>query len=177
MPPDHPDSNYGMAKEALFSKVPLPEGNIYRMRGEDAPEEAAASYAEALEQFFGLEHGDGPSPENFPHFDLILLGMGPDGHTASLFPGTQALHERGRPVTANFVPKFDTYRITLTAPTINQARQVWFMIVGQDKAASLARVVEGEFQPQTYPSQLIRPQPGKLTWMLDEAAAAQLTKK
>lgn len=177
VPPDHADSNYKMAKEALFSKVSLPEGNIYRMRGEDAPEEAAASYGEALEQFFGLEHGDGPSPENFPRFDLILLGMGPDGHTASLFPATQALQERGRPVAANFVPKLDTHRITLTAPTINRAGQVWFMVAGQDKAATLVRVLEGDYQPQTYPSQLIRPQPGKLIWMLDEAAAAQLTKK
>jgi 6-phosphogluconolactonase len=177
VPPDNSESNYHMANEALLSKVPLPEGNVYRMRGEDAPEEAAESYAEALEQFFGLEHGDGPSPENFPRFDLILLGMGPDGHTASLFPGTKALQERGRPVTANFVPKLNTNRITLTAPTINRAGQVWFMVAGQDKAATLKNVLEGEYQPETYPSQLIRPQDGKLFWLLDEAAAAQLTKK
>ncbi len=177
VPPDHPDSNYRMANEALLSKLKLPAENIYRMHGEDPPEQAAAAYAADLEKAFGLEHGDGPNPENFPSFDLILLGMGPDGHTASLFPGTAALQERGRPVTANHVPKLDTWRITLTAPTINQASQVWFLVAGQDKETTLARVLEGEFQPQTYPSQLVRPQHGKLVWMLDEAAAGKISKK
>ncbi len=177
VPPDHADSNYRMANEALLSKVPLRPENIHRMRGEDAPEEASKAYSAVLEKEFDLEGGDGPNPENFPRFDLILLGMGPDGHTASLFPGTQALQERGRPVISNFVPKLDTYRITLTAPTINQAAQVWFLVAGQDKTETLAKVVEGEYQPQTYPSQLIRPQHGQLVWMLDEAAAAKLTKK
>jgi 6-phosphogluconolactonase len=177
VPPDDPDSNYRMASETLLSKVPLPPQNVFRMHGENPPEEAATAYATELEKFFGLEHGDGPSPENFPRFNLILLGMGPDGHTASLFPGTSALHEHGRPVTSNFVPKLDTYRITLTAPTINRAEQVWFMVVGEDKADTLVRVLEGEYQPQTYPSQLVRPQQGQLIWMLDEAAAAKLTKR
>jgi len=177
VPPNHPDSNYRMASQALLSKVPLPSENIHRMHGEDPPEEAAAAYAQELEKAFGLEHGDGPSPENFPSFDLILLGMGPDGHTASLFPGTQALQERGRPVTVNHVPRLNSDRITLTAPAINQAGQVWFLVVGEDKAEPLVRVLEGEFQPQTYPSQLVSPQHGKLLWMLDEAAAAKLTKR
>jgi 6-phosphogluconolactonase len=166
-----------MANEALLSKVPLPPENIYRMHGEDPPEEAAAAYAKALESFFGLEHGHGPSPENFPRFNLILLGMGADGHTASLFPGTRALHEYGHPVTTNFAPKLNTERITLTAPTINRAEQIWFLATGADKANTLARVLEGEYQPQTYPSQLIRPQYGTLIWMLDEEAAAKLTKR
>ncbi|MEI6045175.1 MAG: 6-phosphogluconolactonase [Chloroflexota bacterium] len=177
VPPDHPESNYRMANEALLSKVPISPENSYRMHGEDPPEEAAEAYAKELERFFGLEHGNGPSPENFPSFDLILLGMGADGQTASLFPATSALHEHGRPVTANFVPQLKTERLTLTAPTINRAAQIWFLVVGEDKASTLARVLEGEYQPQTYPSQLIRPQQGKLIWMLDEAAAAKLTKK
>jgi len=175
VPPDHTDSNYRMVRESLLDKVSIPFANVFRMEGENPdPEKAAATYAAQLQEFFELESGDGPSPENFPSFDLVLLGMGPDGHTASLFPGTAALQERGRPVTANFVPKFDSYRITLTAPTINRAAQVWFMVTGADKAENLQRVLEGEFQPQSLPSQLIKPQGGKLVWFVDKAAAARL---
>ncbi len=174
--PDHPDSNYRMAREALLDKVPVPVANVFRMEGENPDRAAAASsYAEQLKEFFRLEGGSGPSPENFPRFDLILLGMGPDGHTASLFPGTEAQQERGRPVTANFVPKFNTYRLTLTAPTINNAAQVWFLVTGADKAESLEKVLEGDYQPQTFPSQLIGPHHGQLVWFVDRPAAAQLS--
>ncbi len=177
VPPDHPDSNFRMANEALLSHVPIGAEQIFRMAGENPDYEAAANaYAQQLQSFFGLEAGNGPSPENFPRFDLVLLGMGPDGHTASLFPGTGALQERGRPVTANFVQKLNAHRLTLTAPTINRAANIWFLVVGADKAAPLQQVLEGEFQPQIYPSQLIRPQNGQLVFMLDEAAAAKLSK-
>jgi 6-phosphogluconolactonase len=172
--PDHPDSNYRMVQESLLNKVAMPIANIFRMEGEIEPEKAAANYTRQLQEFFELQTGSGPSPENFPVFDLVLLGMGPDGHTASLFPGTSALQERGRPVTHNFVHKLESSRLTLTAPSINQARQVWFLVVGEDKAAILKRVLDGEYQPQTLPSQLIKPQSGMLVWFLDKAAASQL---
>ncbi|HEX2912129.1 MAG TPA: 6-phosphogluconolactonase [Chloroflexia bacterium] len=176
VPPDHPDSNYRMAAETLLSKVPIPSQNVYRMHGEDDPAEAAQSYASELQQFFKLAQAGGPSPENFPRLDLIFLGMGPDGHTASLFPGTAALQERSRPVAANFVPKLDTNRITLTAPSINRAANVVFLIEGESKAAPLHEVLQGEYQPQIYPSQLIRPGQGKLTFLVDQAAASKLNK-
>ncbi len=177
VPPEHEDSNYWMVRESLLDKVSIPFANVFRMEGENPdPEKAASLYATQLQEFFELESGDGPSPENFPSFDLVLLGMGPDGHTASLFPGTAALQERGRPVTANFVPKFDAYRITLTAPTINRAAQVWFLVTGEDKAENLQRALEGEYQPQTLPSQLIKPHSGKLVWFMDKAAASRLTR-
>ncbi len=172
VPPDHPDSNYGMARDTLLTKVPIPPEHIHRMKGEDDPTQAAAAYAEELQTFFGLASAGGPAPENYPGFDLVLLGMGPDGHTASLFPGTAALQERSHPVTANFVPKLNSHRLTLTAPAINRAAQVLFLVVGADKAAPLYQVLKGEYQPQVYPSQLIRPAQGHLTFLADTAAAA-----
>ncbi|WJW68110.1 6-phosphogluconolactonase [Candidatus Chlorohelix allophototropha] len=175
VPPNHPDSNYRMVQENLLDFVGIPFANIFRMEGENLdPEAAATNYANLLQEFFELESGDGPSPENFPKFDLILLGMGPDGHTASLFPGTSALQERGHPVAANFVPKLNANRLTLTAPTINRAEQVWFLVVGEDKAPTLKRVLEGDYQPQTLPSQLVKPNGGRVYWFVDRAAASQL---
>ena len=174
VPPDHPDSNYRMALETLLSKVAIPTENIYRMHAEDEPQEAAEAYNSDLQKFFGLAEAGGPSPESFPRLDLIFLGMGPDGHTASLFPGTAALEERSKAVTANYIPKLDANRITLTAPTINQAAHIVFLIEGESKASALYEVLEGEYQPQVYPSQLIRPTQGQLTFLLDSAAAANL---
>jgi 6-phosphogluconolactonase len=175
--PDHPDSNYRMASEALLAKLNLPANQVFRMQGENPDYEAAANtYAQELQKFFGLEAGHGPSPENFPRLDLVLLGMGPDGHTASLFPGTKALQERGRPVAPNYVEKLNAHRLTLTAPTINRAAQVLFLIGGSDKAAPLHQVLEGEYQPEVYPSQLIQAPNGKLVFFVDQTAAAQLTK-
>lgn len=170
VPPDHADSNFRMAAESLLNKVNLPEGNIFRMRGEDDPAEAADSYSAILQEFFGLNKAGGPAPENFPRLDLVLLGMGADGHTASLFPGTSALQERTKPVVANHVPKLNTQRLTLTAPTLNRAANVLFLITGADKAPALHEVLHGEYQPQTYPSQLVRPAQGKLVFLLDKAA-------
>jgi 6-phosphogluconolactonase len=176
VPPDNPESNYGMAWDTLLCKVPIPPENVYRMRGEDNPEKAAEAYSAELKSFFGLAQAGGPSPENFPRFDLIFLGMGPDGHTASLFPGTAALQERSKPVAANYVPKLGVNRLTLTAPSINRAANIIFLVAGPDKAAALHQVLEGEYQPQIYPSQLIRPSQGKLTFLVDQAAAAELKK-
>jgi 6-phosphogluconolactonase len=176
VPPNDPDSNYRMASETLLSQVPIPPENVFRMRGEDTPDVAANEYASKLQDFFKLSEAGGPSPENYPRLDLVLLGMGPDGHTASLFPGTAALQERGTPVCANFVPKMDADRVTLTAPAINRAANIIFLVAGASKAPALKAVLEGDYQPQIYPSQLIRPTQGKLTFLVDQAAAAQLKK-
>jgi len=168
VPPTDADSNYRMTNEAMLSHVPLPASQIHRMEGELDPEEAAARYESAIRNTLRLEGAE------LPTFDLIALGMGDDGHTASLFPHTQGLHELGRIAIANHVPQKDTWRLTLTLPVINQARNVIFLIQGADKAAVLKRVLLGPYEPETLPSQLIRPANGKLTILLDKAAAAEL---
>ena len=178
VPPDHADSNYRMANETLLSKVPVPPENIFRIPAElKDPEQAADSYAATLLNFFvkGAPPSGTAPLATVPRFDLVFLGMGADGHTASLFPGTTALQVTDKIVAANFVEKFNTFRITLTAPTINNARDVTFLVAGGDKAKSLHEVLEGAYQPDLYPSQLIRPRKGSLLWMVDEAAAALLT--
>jgi 6-phosphogluconolactonase len=168
VPPDHADSNYRMTKEALLSKVPLSVDRIHRMEGELAPEVAAARYESTIRNAFRLEGAQTPT------FDLILLGMGDDGHTASLFPHTEGLNDLTHIVIANHVPQKDTWRITLTSPVINQGREVAFLIEGAAKAQVLHDVLLGPFQPDTYPSQIIRPASGRLTLLLDSAAAAKL---
>jgi 6-phosphogluconolactonase len=168
VPPDHADSNYRMTKEALLSKVPLPAERIHRMEGELEPEVAAARYESTIRNSFKLEGAETPT------FDLVLLGMGDDGHTASLFPHTEGLNELIHIVIANHVPQKDTWRITLTSPVINQGREVAFLIEGAAKAQVLHNVLQGRYQPDTYPSQIIRPASGKLTFLLDSAAAAKL---
>lgn len=168
VPPDHPDSNYRMTREALLDHVPLHAQQIHRMQGELQPEAAASHYESELRNTFRLEGAE------LPRFDLIALGMGDDGHTASLFPHTAALHEMSRIVTANHVPQKDTWRITLTWPVINHARSVFFLIAGSDKAAVLHEVFMGHHDPERLPSQLIWPSSGILTLFLDRAAAALL---
>ena len=168
VPPDHPESNYRMTREALLDHVPLPAQQVHRMEGELDPEVAAARYESELRNAFRLEGAE------TPRFDLISLGMGDDGHTASLFPHTAAIHEMGRLVTANQVPQKDTWRITLTWPVINQARSVFFMIAGADKAERVHEVFLGPRDPERLPSQLIWPSGGILTLFLDKAAAALL---
>jgi 6-phosphogluconolactonase len=168
VPPTDPESNYGVCKELLLSKVPLPESQVFRMEGELDPEEAAARYESVLRNSMKLEGAESPT------FDLILLGMGPDGHTASLFPNTEGLNAMNNLVIANHVPQKDTWRITLTWPVINHGTEVAFAVAGADKAAVLAEVLTGERNPDEYPSQLIRPSNGKLLFLLDEAAAAKL---
>ncbi|MFC6645741.1 6-phosphogluconolactonase [Granulicella cerasi] len=166
--PTEPESNYGVCKELLLDKVPLPAENVHRMEGELDPEEAASRYEAVLRNSMKLEGAESP------HFDLVLLGMGPDGHTASLFPHTAGLDEMGRIAIANHVPQKDTWRITLTWIVINQAAEVAFAIAGKDKTDVLAEVLTGERNVEEYPSQLIRPTNGKLLFLLDEAAAAKL---
>jgi 6-phosphogluconolactonase len=166
--PDDPESNYGVAKELLLSKVGIPEANVFRMEGELDPEEAAARYESTLRNVMKLEGAETPA------FDLVTLGMGPDGHTASLFPHTAGLEEMGRLVIANHVPQKDTWRISLTWPVINHAAEVVFEIDGDEKADVLAEVLTGPRDVERLPSQLIRPVSGTLLFLLDEAAAAKL---
>ncbi|QYJ16255.1 6-phosphogluconolactonase [Rubrobacter xylanophilus DSM 9941] len=166
VPPDHADSNHRMAREALLSRVPA--GSVHRMRGELAPEEAARRYEEELRSFF--------AGEEVPRFDLILLGLGEDGHTASLFPHTRALGETERLVVANPVERLGTVRITLTPPVINAARAVVFLVAGGGKADALREVLEGSADPRQYPAKLIRPGDGEPLWLVDRAAAASLGK-
>ncbi len=168
VPPDHPDSNFNMTRQALLDHVPLQSHQIHRIEGELQPEAAAARYESELRNAFRLEGAE------TPRFDLISLGIGDDGHTASLFPHTAAIHEMGRLVTANHVPQKDTWRITLTWPVINQARSVFFLIAGADKAERVHEVFIGPRDPERLPSQLIWPSSGILTLFLDKAAAAHL---
>ena len=170
VPTDSPESNYGMANEALLSKVPVRSENIFRIRGEEKNAEAAAlKYEHDIKAFFHL------SPGEFPRLDLILLGLGPDGHTASLFPETAALNEFDRLVVANWVPKFNTYRITLTFPVLNQAACVIFLVSGADKATIAHDVLENG--DANLPSQRVRPTNGKLLWLLDSEAASALSRR
>jgi 6-phosphogluconolactonase len=172
VPPDHPESNYRMAYEAMLSKAPVPPENIHRIRAEypDA-EKAAEDYEQELIRAFGLEQGE------LPEFDCVLLGMGQDGHTASLFPATEALEEQGRLVVANWVEEFSSHRITLPAPVLNNADLVLFLVKGEEKADTLKAVLEGEERPKKLPSQLIKPAHGRLIWLVDEAAASRLGTK
>ena len=168
VPPDHPESNYRMTRETLLDKVNLRPEQIHRMQGELEPEVAAAEYEYDLRRTFRLEGAEAP------RFDIVTLGMGPDGHTASLFPETEAIHEIGRLVVANQVPQKDTWRVTLTWPVINHAREVFFLIAGQDKAEPLKEVFLGPKDVERLPSQLIWPASGILTLILDQQAAALL---
>ena len=166
--PDDADSNFRMTREALLDQVPLAPEQIHRIEGELDPHAAADKYASELSNSFRL---DGAQT---PRFDLVSLGMGPDGHTASLFPRTAALHETSRIVAANHVPQMNTWRITLTWPVINAARSVFFLISGADKAEVLNEVLTGPRDVERLPSQLIWPSSGILTLILDKAAAALL---
>ena len=166
--PEDPESNYGVCKRLLLDHVGIPAGNVHRMEGELDPEEAASRYESVLRNSMKLEGAESPA------FDLLLLGMGDDGHTASLFPHTEGLHELGRLAIANHVPQKDTWRISLTWTVINQALEVAFDIGGEGKASIVEEVFTGPRDPERLPSQLIRPASGRLLLQLDEAAAAKL---
>jgi 6-phosphogluconolactonase len=168
VPPGDPESNYRMTREALLDRVPIHHDQVHRIQGELDPAVAAARYESELRDSFRLEGAESP------RFDLIALGMGTDGHTASLFPHTGAIHELSRLVTANHVPQKDAWRITLTWPVINHASSVFFLIAGADKAAILHEVLTSPRDPERLPSQLIWPVSGILTLFLDKAAAALL---
>lgn len=168
VPPDHAESNYRMAYTNLLQHVPVPPDQIFRMPADQSNLNAAAQdYAQTLRSVAGTSTG-------FPVLDLVMLGMGADGHTASLFPRTEALNPTDQLVVANRVEKLDAYRLTLTAPAINAARNIRFLIAGADKADALREVLIGDRNPQRYPSQMIHPSDGSLLWMVDEAAAALL---
>ena len=170
VPPDHPDSNYRMAFEAFLSKIPIPSENIFRVHAEEKDADTAArQYEQTLTTFFHLRAGE------FPRFDLMLLGMGPDGHTASLFPGTRALHETTRLVVANWVDKFNVFRITMTLPVLNNSAYVLFLVSGHDKASVLRDVLKSP--TEDLPASLVRPTSGRLVWMADREAASALPKQ
>ena len=164
--PDHEDSNYRMAREALLSLVPV--GSVHRMRGELPPPEAASLYEEELTAFFDSKPGEAP------RLDLVMLGIGDDGHTASLFPRTPALDVDDRWSVENPVEKLDTTRLTLTVPTLNAARRVVFLVAGEGKAGALREILEGDADPHDYPAKLVRPSDGPI-WMVDRAAAGSLS--
>jgi 6-phosphogluconolactonase len=163
VPPNDPESNFGMAARALLDHVPIPPQNIHRMKGELDPQKAAIEYGQLLKEKFG----DGG-------MNLILLGMGDDGHTASLFPHTEALKETKHRCVANFVPKMNVWRITMSAPFINRAQEVIEMVAGASKAARLEEVLHGPPKPDDFPVQMIDPVDGQMIWLLDAAAAGML---
>lgn len=169
VPPDDKDSNYRMAREAMLAHLPIPAEHIHRMEAERADrDKAARDYEAVLARVFDV--GIDAEP---PAIDLILLGMGPDGHTASLFPHTKALDETRRWVVPNHVPQLNTDRLTLTRPILNRGREVLFLVAGADKAERLAEVLAGPADPKRLPSQSIQPE-GQLVWFVDSAAAARL---
>ncbi len=166
--PDHPDSNYGLAKRTLLDFVNHCPNCVYRMEAERDPQEAAADYGRMLKEQFGT---------GWPRFDLILLGMGGDGHTASLFPHTPALAEPKHRCVANFVPKLDAWRVTLTFPVINAGARVAFLIAGAEKAGVLHEVLHGPPDPERLPSQRVRPTDGELLFVVDAAAGQHLASR
>jgi 6-phosphogluconolactonase len=170
VPPDDADSNYRMANESMLSKIPLKPEQIHRIKAEyEDAEKSAKEYEQTLRTSFKLSAGQ------LPRFDVLLLGMGDEGHTLSLFPGTKALHDNGRWVMANWIGKFFTTRITITAPVANNSALAIFMVTKADKALALKGVLEGPYEPEQLPSQLIQPKNGKLLWLLDPTAAGKLS--
>ncbi len=168
VPPTDTDSNYRMVNESLLSKIAIPAQNVFRVKAElpDAAA-AAADYESQIRKFFELK------ASQFPRFDLILLGLGPDGHTASLFPDSEGLKETTKLAMANWVEKFKTHRISFTFPVLNNAGEVIFLASGSDKSEMVHEVLEGKPTPPL-PAQQVQPINGRLLWMLDEAAAAKL---
>jgi 6-phosphogluconolactonase len=170
VPADHPESNYRMAREALLSRAPIPQENVHRFRTELDPESAARDYETQLQTFFRV------SDQSVPRFDLIMLGLGDDGHTASLFPGTSGLAETRRLVAAVWVEKFKTYRLTLTFPVLNRSAEVLFLVAGKGKARVL-RDVQSTSAASLLPAQRVQPTDGRLLWLVDQDAASLLQVK
>lgn len=168
VPPESDESNYAMARESLLNHVPIPASHVHRMPADLADRDAASqAYTVEMQRVFGRR--------DVPIFDLIQLGMGPEGHTASLFPHQDSLHEQHRLVMPVTVPKPPPPRLTFTPPLLNAARHVLFLVTGSDKAEALKAVLEDPYQPDEYPAQVVRPTDGEVTWMLDTAAAALLS--
>jgi 6-phosphogluconolactonase len=168
--PDDPQSNFKMASETLITKAPLKPEQVHRMKGEypDA-EQAAKEYEQDLRTHFHLNDAE------LPRLDLVLAGMGDEGHTLSLFPGTKALHPQGRAVVRNWVGKLYTERVTLTAPAANNAEMILFMVAGKEKALALKAVLEGPYEPEQLPAQLLQPTNGRLLWLVDQTAGSMLS--
>ncbi|MDO8433889.1 MAG: 6-phosphogluconolactonase [Candidatus Binatus sp.] len=171
VPPDDPESNFAMVNRTMLSKLGLRSEQVHRMRGEDDPANAARAYEEELRSHFGVGEGE------FPRFDLILLGLGDNRHTASLFPGDAAIHETQRLVAAVEVDAVPRRRLTLTPPVINHAQRVMFLVAGQNKAAAVKDVLEGPCDADKYPAQIVAPLNGEVIWMLDKAAASLLANR
>jgi 6-phosphogluconolactonase len=167
VPPDHPESNYRLAYNSLLLPRNILEANIHRLPGELEPDQAAAKSSHDLEMHF---------LPDLPRFDLILLGIGSDGHTASLFPETKAVIPPLPQswITANYIPKFDSWRLTFTERLINLGQEILFLAAGKDKAQAAAEIIEGEMNPELYPAQLVQPKDGSVTWFLDPEAASKL---
>jgi 6-phosphogluconolactonase len=169
VPPDHRDSNFRMAHKSMLSRLPVDPGKVWRIKGEYADAaQAATEYERDLRQVFGADA--------LPRFDLVLLGLGADGHTASLYPGTEALNDERRLAVANWVPALNVHRITLTPPVLNNASEVLFLVQGRDKADALEAVINGPYEPERLPAQLIRPVSGRLRWLVDPKAARRLSR-
>lgn len=164
VPWDHPDSNYNSAKETLLDHIAIPEGNVHPFRTDLTAAEAADLYSSELDRLLGSS----------PEFDLVFLGMGADGHTASLFPGSEAIFEKQKTVTAHYVKSIRAWRLTLTPVVLNRAAAIIFLVSGSPKANTLRRVLEGSFEPTLYPAQIIQPENGDLLWMFDQPAAELL---
>jgi 6-phosphogluconolactonase len=170
VPPDHSESNYHRAQEALLNHIPIPDENVHRIQAELPPEQAAEEYEETLLRFFSSLTDE--EERNQASFDLILLGMGDDGHTASLFPGTAVVHEETFWVRAHYVDKLVAWRVTLTPAILDRARHITFLVSGAAKSYTLQRVLYGAYLPDRYPAQVIRADNGEILWLVDEAAAS-----
>ena len=169
VPPDHPVSNYRMVREALLDRAPIPPENVHRIAaGRGDAERVAREYDSELRSFFGS------APDSFPRLDLILLGLGNDGHTASLFPGTDAVRETRRWVAAPWIETLSTHRITLTLPVINEAARIVFLVSGEDKAEPLRAALHGNDPVDLLPARFVRPRDGSVLWIVDRAAARLL---
>jgi len=169
VPPDHPDSNYRMAYDTLLSKIPIRPGNVARFYSEGEDVAFVASYYETL-----LRNAFQVGPGDVPRFDLVLLGMGEDGHTASLFPGSDTLHEAEKLATASWIEKLGAHRFTLTPPVLNRAAHVVFLVSGEGKAATLREVLEGEHRPERFPARIVQPSDGTVLWLVDREAGRLL---
>jgi 6-phosphogluconolactonase len=166
VPPDHPESNFRMVRETLLANITIPTTNVHRMQGEKEPGAAAAAYEAEMKDFFGVE------PGGWPRFDLIFLGLGEDGHTASLFPGTAAANETVRFVAVAYVGRLQSYRLTLSLPVINAAAQVTFLISGENKSAIVGEILSAGNDSRDYPAAKVKPTGGLQTWLVSADAAA-----
>jgi 6-phosphogluconolactonase len=171
VPPDDPASNYGMANRSILSKLKIKPDQIHRIRGEDQPEEAAREHEAELRSRFNLDEGE------FPRFDLMLLGLGDNCHILSLFPSIPAIHEQHRLAVPVEVEDTFRNRVTLTAPVMNNSARIMFLVSGEKKAAAVKRVLEGTDDPERVPAHLVAPKDGIVIWMMDKAAASQLSKR